>query len=360
MSRKYSLKWNDFNSHVRKAFTDLRYDNHFCDVTLVSDDLHEFSAHKVVLSTCSDYFKNLLRNNKNPHPNVCMEGLNCQELKNVIDYIYTGEIVIEKCHIKKFVSTAKRLRLAGLDREDKPLDKQVISKIDDNVKPEERKELSNDDKEDLLIDDDAGRSTIFDFQSNIEVSNDQQSRVILPKKLENETVTAPELNDEKKESNVAASENNNPISGEGLYREYSNRTLYNEELLEELSHINFTRSVTPETNIYDCNTCKIRYFTFFEAKEHFEQEHQNVVKEKEIIIEMMTFMRNLKKQMKTEKPQETSKKFPNLSSEMKNRISTLKEISDMRLNENLRIKKAKLLSWFENRVFNFYNFAHDK
>ena len=45
---------------------------------------------------------------------------------------------------------------------------------------------------------------------------------------------------------------------------------------------------------------------------------------------------------------------------MKNRISTLKEISDMRLNENLRIKKAKLLSWFENRVFNFYNFAHDK
>ena len=45
---------------------------------------------------------------------------------------------------------------------------------------------------------------------------------------------------------------------------------------------------------------------------------------------------------------------------MKNRISTLKEISDMRLNENLRIKKAKLLSWLEHRVFNFYNFANDK
>jgi len=177
LSEKYCLKWNDFNSHVRKAFTELRNDNHFCDVTLVSDDNHEFAAHKVVLSSCSDYFKSLLKNKTS----VCIEGLSCQELKNVIDYIYTGEILIENYHIKRFLSNARRLKLAGLD------------KIDDNVIPpesciEERKELSNNDtKGDLfsnaINDDDAGESAAFDFQSKIEVSNDQLSRVMHQKEV---------------------------------------------------------------------------------------------------------------------------------------------------------------------------------
>jgi len=167
------------------------------------------------------------------------------------------------------------------------------------------------------------------------------------------------LNNQTKESNVVASENIIP-SDDDYNREYSNRTLYNEELQEDLLHINFTRSVTPETNIYDCNICKIRFFTFFEAKHHFEEEHQNVVKEKELIIEMMTFMRTMKKQLISETPEETSKNFPNLSSELRNRISTLNKLSDLRLNENLRIKKAKFLKWAQPRFFNFYNLVHDK
>ena len=99
--------------------------------------------------------------------------------------------------------------------------------------------------------------------------------------------------------------------------------------------------------------------TFFEAKEHFEASHQNVLKEKELIIEMMTFMRNMKRQLRTETPDKTKENYPALSSDFKNRIATLKNIHDWRLNENLRIKKAKLLSWMESRVFNFYNTLND-
>ena len=71
-------------------------------------------------------------------------------------------------------------------------------------------------------------------------------------------------------------------------------------------------------------------------------------------------MRTMKKQLISETPEETSKKFPNLSSELRNRISTLNKLSDLRLNENLRIKKAKFLKWAQPRVFNFYNLVHDK
>ena len=103
MAEKYCLTWSDFNLHVVKGLNELRNENYFCDVTLVSDEDHEFQAHKVILSTCSDYFKNLLRNKKDSHPLVCIDGLSCQELKNVITYIYSGEVIMESHHLERFM-----------------------------------------------------------------------------------------------------------------------------------------------------------------------------------------------------------------------------------------------------------------
>jgi len=68
MSEKFSLKWNDFNDNVSKTFSSMRHQEDFYDVTLVSDDQEQFSAHKVVLSACSEYFGNILKKNKHSHP----------------------------------------------------------------------------------------------------------------------------------------------------------------------------------------------------------------------------------------------------------------------------------------------------
>ena len=58
---KFSLKWTDFEANASKAFRKLRREEDFFDVTLVSDDEHHISAHKLVLSSSSDFFKNILR-----------------------------------------------------------------------------------------------------------------------------------------------------------------------------------------------------------------------------------------------------------------------------------------------------------
>ena len=50
MSEKFSLKWNDFQSVVSQSFSVLREESDFYDVTLVSDDHTQISAHKLVLS----------------------------------------------------------------------------------------------------------------------------------------------------------------------------------------------------------------------------------------------------------------------------------------------------------------------
>ena len=118
MSEKFCLKWNDFQSNVTRSFCRLRNEDDFCDVTLVSDDKVQVSAHRVVLSTCSEYFKTILKQNKHQHPLLCLEGIDSNEMKNVLDYIYNGEIQIHQEDLDRFLHVAQRLQLEGLITED--------------------------------------------------------------------------------------------------------------------------------------------------------------------------------------------------------------------------------------------------
>lgn len=56
----YSLRWHDFQSSILSSFRHLRDVEDFVDVTLACDG-KSFTAHKMVLSACSPYFRHLLK-----------------------------------------------------------------------------------------------------------------------------------------------------------------------------------------------------------------------------------------------------------------------------------------------------------
>ena len=115
MGEKFSLKWNDYLVNVSKKFSSLRNEEEFSDVTLVSSDKRQVSAHKVVLSSCSDYFKTILRsNNKSKDIILCLENINHEELNNMLDYVYNGEVNIEQNQLDRFLTIAQRFQLEGL------------------------------------------------------------------------------------------------------------------------------------------------------------------------------------------------------------------------------------------------------
>ena len=114
MAEKFCLKWNDFQTNVSTTFRKLRTSDHFYDVTLVSDDQQHVSAHKVVLSSSSEYFKNILTSNKHSHPMLCLSGVNQEDLKNILDYVYNGEIQIYQDQLDQFLTIAQRFQLEGL------------------------------------------------------------------------------------------------------------------------------------------------------------------------------------------------------------------------------------------------------
>ena len=56
----FTLSWDDFNNKCPKVFKELWLDRDLSDVTLVTEDGGQLSAHKVILVTCSHLFKRLL------------------------------------------------------------------------------------------------------------------------------------------------------------------------------------------------------------------------------------------------------------------------------------------------------------
>ena len=60
-NEKYCLAWNEFQKTVSESFGELRNEEDLCDVTLISDDLVFITAHKVVLSASSVFFKSLMK-----------------------------------------------------------------------------------------------------------------------------------------------------------------------------------------------------------------------------------------------------------------------------------------------------------
>ena len=114
MTDNIAVQWKDYRTSFTKSFGALRNEKDFFDVTLVSDDEVHVSAHKLILSTCSQFFKNILRKNTHSHPLLYLSGVNSNDLLNVMDYIYQGEVMVPQKHFEQFLKVSQKLQLDGL------------------------------------------------------------------------------------------------------------------------------------------------------------------------------------------------------------------------------------------------------
>ena len=118
MSEKYALSWRKYSQTVSNSFARFKNEEFLHDVTLVTDDNRIFLAHKFVLSTCSEYFRNILKRCKGQNPYICLEGVGAEEMENIIEYIYSGQVEILHGKLDKFLSIAQRLKIEGIFEND--------------------------------------------------------------------------------------------------------------------------------------------------------------------------------------------------------------------------------------------------
>ncbi|KAM8716368.1 hypothetical protein ACLKA7_003274 [Drosophila subpalustris] len=109
----YALKWNDFQTSILSSFRHLRDEEDFIDVTLACDE-RSFTAHKVVLSACSPYFRKLLKANPCEHPIVILRDVRSDDVENLLSFMYNGEVNVSHEQLPDFLKTAHLLQIRGL------------------------------------------------------------------------------------------------------------------------------------------------------------------------------------------------------------------------------------------------------
>ena len=111
---KMELGWKEFSSHTKELLNNLYNDQSLADVTIVSDDQVKFKAHKFVLQACSKALKNLLKNEDKGFI-IYLRGIQHQELKPLLNFMYLGEAKIDQERLTEFISIAKNLEVKGME-----------------------------------------------------------------------------------------------------------------------------------------------------------------------------------------------------------------------------------------------------
>jgi hypothetical protein len=110
---QFSLRWNNYVTHVTEAFNVLRFENDLVDVTLCCDG-GKIKAHKMLLSACSNYFKQIFKENPCQHPVIIFRNFKYEDLNAIINFMYHGEVNIFQEQLESFLITAEFLEVKGL------------------------------------------------------------------------------------------------------------------------------------------------------------------------------------------------------------------------------------------------------
>ena len=109
------LKFDKFEVNVRDCYQKLRDNEALVDVTLATDDGKHIKAHKIILAAGSMFFREIFISNQHSIDMlVYLKGVKSVALVHVINFIYNGEIQLDKEDLPMFLETAQELGVEGL------------------------------------------------------------------------------------------------------------------------------------------------------------------------------------------------------------------------------------------------------
>lgn len=114
----FQLKWHSFGQHLHSSIARLYCSDAFTDLTLATVDGHQVNAHRFVLSACSLYLNQLLRNTRAPNVVVVLPSeINYRTLRILVEYMYSGEATVNYGQLDNILKAAHILGVRGLCKE---------------------------------------------------------------------------------------------------------------------------------------------------------------------------------------------------------------------------------------------------
>ena len=114
---KFVINWNSYSEVFHKTLVQLLTCNEFTDCLLVCEG-GQLKAHKFVLSACSPWFRQVLLGIDHPHPVIILQGVKYEELKALMEFVYTGNVTVCENELHKMIEAGKNLKITGLVSQD--------------------------------------------------------------------------------------------------------------------------------------------------------------------------------------------------------------------------------------------------
>ncbi|XP_037091342.1 modifier of mdg4-like, partial [Pollicipes pollicipes] len=120
----FNLRWNNFQSSISSALHEQLVGEELVDVTLSAEG-RTVGAHRVVLSACSPYFKQLFKTLPSmQHPVIVIRDSKFSDIQTLLAFIYQGEVQVSNSALPSLLKTAEALSIKGLTpshlREERP------------------------------------------------------------------------------------------------------------------------------------------------------------------------------------------------------------------------------------------------
>ncbi|XP_058057586.1 modifier of mdg4-like isoform X13 [Anopheles bellator] len=111
---QFSLCWNNFNTNLSAGFHESLVQGDLVDVTLAAEG-QLVKAHRLILSVCSPYFRKMFTQMPvNQHAFIFLKDVSHSALKDLIQFMYCGEVNVKQDALPAFISTAEALQIKGL------------------------------------------------------------------------------------------------------------------------------------------------------------------------------------------------------------------------------------------------------
>lgn len=111
---QFSLSWDSYKASICNGFSSLQQNGEFVDMTIAADG-HFVKVHQVLVALSSPYLKNLITSAPCQHPVIFLNNVSHRTLCLLLEYIYTGEVVVPADCLSSFAETAKALYIRGLE-----------------------------------------------------------------------------------------------------------------------------------------------------------------------------------------------------------------------------------------------------
>ncbi|XP_071514939.1 uncharacterized protein [Panulirus ornatus] len=115
-----SLSWNNHSATFTHTLSTLREKERYTDVTLACDGKF-YPVHKLVLSTCSEYFMRMFDTTPCKHPIVVLKDVHCKEMESLLSYMYAGVVSVAQSDLPQLIKVAEALQIKGLAVPDESL-----------------------------------------------------------------------------------------------------------------------------------------------------------------------------------------------------------------------------------------------